>query len=249
MVNADHQQRPSPISYDAELQRHNRLLHQACGIQSGDHVLDIGCGTGQTTREAARVAQGGSAFGIDISALAIERARSLARDAAVHNVTFTCADAQVHRFPRDHFDVGISRFGTMFFDDPAAAFANISGALRPAGRLVVMVWQSAERNEWDVAICRALGEAQGSAASTGGGSEAFSLADPPAVRKLLKSARFVNITFTDVREPVYYGPDMAAALDWVTGFTTVSEALTRLDSAASADARPPAPRDARVPPE
>ena len=56
------------------------------------------------------------------------------------------------------------------------------------------------------------------------------------MKKLLKSARLVNITFTDIREPVYYGPDVAAALDWVTGFTSVSEALSRLDSAASADA-------------
>ena len=237
MVNADHQQRPSPVSYDAELQRHNRLLHQACGIQFSDHVLDIGCGTGQTTREAARAAQGGSAFGVDVSASAIERARTMARDAAVHNVTFTCADAQVHPFPRDHFDVAISRFGTMFFDDPAAAFANISGALRPAGRLVMLVWQPAERNEWDVSIRQALGEEQGSAAGTGAGSGAFSLADPPVVKNLLKSARFVSITFTDIHEPVYYGPDVAAALDWVTGFTSVSEALTRFDSAASADAR------------
>ena len=237
MVNADHQQRPSPVSFDVELQRHNRLLHQACGIQSSDHVLDIGCGTGQTTREAARAAQGGSAFGIDVSASAIERARTMARDAAVDNVTFTCADAQVHPFPRDHFDVAISRFGTMFFDDPAAAFANVSGALRPAGRLVMMVWQPAERNEWDVAISQALGEAQGSAASADAGSGAFSLADPPVVKNLLKSARFVNITFADIREPVHYGPDVAAALDWVTGFTSVSEALTRFDSAASEDAR------------
>jgi SAM-dependent methyltransferase len=237
MVDADHQQRPSPVSYDAELQRHNRLLHQACGIQFNDHVLDIGCGTGQTTREAARAAKRGSAFGVDVSASAIERARAVATDAAVHNVTFTCADAQVHPFPRDHFDVAISRFGTMFFDDPAAAFANISGTLRPAGRLVMMVWQPAERNEWDVAIRQALGDAGGSAASTGAGSGAFSPADPPVVKKLLTSARFVNITFADINEPVYYGPDVAAAHDWVTGFTSVSEVLTRFDSAASADAR------------
>ena len=82
----------------------------------------------------------------------------LARDEGIHNVTFERADAQVHRFPQDHFDLAISRFGTMFFDDPAAAFANISGTLRPAGRLVMMVWQPAERNEWHVAICQALGE-------------------------------------------------------------------------------------------
>ena len=236
MVNAEHQQRPSPVSYDAELQRHNRRLHQACRIQVSDHVLDIGCGAGQTTREAAQAAREGSAHGVDVSASAIEHARTMAREAAVRNVMFTCTDAQVHPFPRGHFEVAISRFGTMFFDDPAAAFANISGALRPAGRLVMMVWQPAERNEWDVAISRALSDSEDIAASATGGSGAFSLGDPPAVKKLLTPARFANITFTDIREPVYYGPDVNAALDWVTGFTSVSEALSSLDSEASADA-------------
>ena len=66
-------------------------------------------------------------------------------------------DAQVHRFPPESFDLAISRFGAMFFDDPVAAFANIARALRPAGRLVMMVWQARERNEWDVAIHRSLG--------------------------------------------------------------------------------------------
>ena len=75
MVNADHQQRAGP-GYDAELHRHNELLRRACGIQFRDQVLDIGCGTGQTTRQAARAARGGSAFGVDVSAPAIERART-----------------------------------------------------------------------------------------------------------------------------------------------------------------------------
>ena len=65
--------------YDAELRRHNEALRRACGVQLHDHVLDIGCGAGQTTREAARTAQAGSAHGVDISAPAIERARELAR--------------------------------------------------------------------------------------------------------------------------------------------------------------------------
>ncbi|MGC1567225.1 MAG: class I SAM-dependent methyltransferase, partial [Trebonia sp.] len=144
-------------SYDTELQRHNEVLRQACGVQFRDHVLDIGCGSGQTTREAARAARAGSALGVDVSALAISRAGELARAKRIHNVTFECANAQVHRFPQEHFDLAISRFGTMFFDDPAAAFANISRALRPAGRLVMMVWQAPERNEWDVTIRQALG--------------------------------------------------------------------------------------------
>jgi ubiquinone/menaquinone biosynthesis C-methylase UbiE len=102
------------------------VLRQACGVQSHDHVLDIGCGAGQTTREAARAAPAGSALGVDVSASAVERARELAYAERIRNVTFECASAEVHRFPRERFDVVISRFGTMFFDDPPAAFANIS---------------------------------------------------------------------------------------------------------------------------
>ena len=236
MTDADHQQRPGPSGYDAELRRHNEVLHQACSIQSRDHVLDIGCGTGQTTRQAARMAQAGSALGVDISAPAIDHARELAVAEGLRNVTFEHADAQVYRFPPERFDLAISRFGTMFFDDPGAAFANIRRALRPAGRLVMMVWQARERNEWDAVICRSLGGPQALAAVTSGRPDPFSLADPPAVTAVLESAGFADIAFTDVCEPVFYGPDVAAALDWVRGFTCTSEALKRLDPAAAARA-------------
>lgn len=90
----------------------------------------------------------------------------------MQNVTFEHADAQVHRFPRERFDLAMSRFGTMFFDDPVAAFANVGRALRPAGRLVMMVWQASDRNEWEVAIRQAL--AEGTAATGSAGPDAFS---------------------------------------------------------------------------
>jgi SAM-dependent methyltransferase len=230
----EHTSRPS--GYDAELQRHNRVLRQACGVQLRDHVLDIGCGAGQTTRQAARTARAGSALGVDISAPAIERARELARTEGLGNVTFEHANAQVHRFRQQRFDLAISRFGTMFFDDPVAAFANVKRALRPAGRLVMMVWQSHERNDWDVAIRQSLAGPEGSMAAASTGPDPFSLADPPAVKQILGAAGLADITFTDVREPVYYGQDVAAALDWVRGFTSTSEILNRLDPATAARA-------------
>ena len=171
MVNAYHEQRPGPIDYDAELRRHDEVLRRACAIQSRDHILDIGCGTGQTTRQAARAAESGTALGVDVSAPAIERARALAQAEQVRNVAFECADAQVYRFPQERFDLAMSRFGTMFFEDPATAFANIRPALRPGGRLVMMVWQARDRNEWDVTIRRSLGA---SAAQSPAGLDPFS---------------------------------------------------------------------------
>jgi SAM-dependent methyltransferase len=230
------QHTPGPSGYDAELRRHNQVLRSACGVQLHEHVLDIGCGTGQTTREAARTAQEGSALGVDISAPAIERAREIARAEGLGNVTFEHANAQVHGFPPERFDLAISRFGTMFFDDPVAAFANIRRALRPAGRLVMMVWQPHERNEWDVAIHQSLAGPEGPVAAASAGPDPFSLGDPPTAKEILGAAGFAAIAFTDVREPVYYGPDVAAALDWVRGFTCTSNVLKRLDPAAAARA-------------
>ena len=227
---------PGPNGYDAELRRHNAVLRRAFGVQLRDRVLDIGCGTGQTTREAARTAQAGNALGVDISAPAIERARELARAAGLRNVTFEHANAQVHRLPQERFDLAISRFGTMFFDDPDAAFANIRRALRQAGRLVMMVWQGHERNEWDVTIRQSLGAAEEPVAIPSGGPDPFSLADPPAVTQILETAGFVGVAFTDVHEPVYYGPDVAAAVDWIRGFACTSDLLKRLDPAAAARA-------------
>jgi SAM-dependent methyltransferase len=236
MGDADQQPRLDPSGYDAELRRHNEALRAACGIQPRYYVLDIGCGSGQTTRQAARTAEAGSALGVDVSAPAIERARELARTEGLRNVTFERADAQVHPFPAERFDVAISRFGTMFFADPAAAFANIGQALRPGGRLVMMVWQAAECNEWDVTIRRSLQAAEEPAALRAGGADPFSLADPLAVTEMLRAAGFADVAFTDVREPVYYGPHVAAALNWVRGFTSTSEALRRMDPAAVAHA-------------
>ena len=212
------------IDYDAELRRHDDVLTRACAVREGERVLDIGCGTGPTTRRAARAAGSGRALGVDVSAAAIEQARAL----AAGNVTFEQGDAQVHPFSPGQFDLVMSRFGTMFFPDPVAAFANIGRALRPGGRLVMLVWQARERNEWTLAIRAALGLPGGT-----GGPDAFSLADPAAIRESLTAAGFTGIEVADVHEPVWYGPDVAAALDWVRGFSCTAEALAGLDPAAA----------------
>lgn len=225
--------RPRPVDYDAELQRHNEALRRSYGISPGDHVLDIGCGAGQTTRDAGRLAVDGSALGVDISAPMIERARQLTTAAGLRNVHFEQGDAETHRFPMERFDVAISRFGTMFFADPVAAFANIARALRPGGRLVMMVWREHHRNEWAVSIQRTLTAEMQVPVETPAGPDPFSLADPTTTAEILHVAGFIESSFADVHEPVYYGPDVAAALEWIRRFSFVDGVLRQLDAAST----------------
>lgn len=217
------------IDYDAELQLHNERLRAAYGIEATDRVLDIGCGTGQTTREAARLASDGEALGIDLDEGAIARARELSAVEGLPNARFEAGDVQVHPFQPRAFDVAISRFGTMFFADPHAAFRNIARAIRADGRLVMMVWQTHDQNEWSTSIDHALGRRPGSSAADDE-ADPFSLAEPATVRRILTPAGFAAITFVDVDVPVYYGRDVDTALDFVGRFATVSKVLRRSDA-------------------
>jgi SAM-dependent methyltransferase len=218
----------SPTSldfYDAELRAHHEHLRAAYGISPGDEVVDIGCGTGLTTREAARAAAPGRVVGVDVSERMLERARQVTAAERLDNVRYELGDAQVHRFDAAGFDVAISRFGTMFFSDPAAAFANIAAALRPEARLVLLVWQRREDNEWARAIDAALGDA---AQPPLPGADPFSLGDAEATARILEGAGFAGVRFEDVHEPVIYGHDLDAALAFVRGFQDTSAALARL---------------------
>lgn len=116
--------------------------------QAGEHVLDVGCGTGETAGDLAReVTPGGSVTGLDISDLMLAEAR---RHNQGHDVPvqFHAADAQTHAFDDDAFDLVFSRFGVMFFENSVAAFANLARALKPQGRLTFACWQSVDRNGW-----------------------------------------------------------------------------------------------------
>jgi SAM-dependent methyltransferase len=286
MTGVGGRRRAGAVDYDAELGLYDDVLRSAWGVGPGDHVVDIGCGAGRTTRQAARLAVGGSALGIDVSADAVARARELAREDGLRNISFECADAQVRRFPDGRFDLAISRFGTMFFGDPVAAFSNIGRALRPTGRLVMMVWRAEEHNEWAVAIDRILGADDRTAAvdptapdptapdptaldlaasdlaapdlaapdltaldlaasdlaapdltaPDAAAPDAFSLGDPTTATAILRAAGFVDVTFTDVDRPVFYGLDVDTALAWIRGFSTTRKALERLDPPAAEEA-------------
>jgi ubiquinone/menaquinone biosynthesis C-methylase UbiE len=217
--------------YDAELRAHHEHLRAAYAIGPGDDVVDIGCGTGLTTREAARAAAPGRVVGVDVSERMLERARQLTAAEALDNVRYELGDAQVHRFNPAGFDVAISRFGTMFFPDPAAAFANIAAALRPDARLVMLVWQRHEHNEWARAIDAALGDA---AQPRDPSADPFSLGDAEATASILEGAGFDDIRFEDVNEPVLYGHDLDAALAFVRGFQDTSAALASLSDGEAA---------------
>lgn len=218
------------LDYDLELQRHNEALRRAYDIRTDDRVLDIGCGTGQTTREAARLAPAGSVLGVDRSEEMIERARQLTGAAGLGNVEYLCADLERQTLPHERFDAAISRFGTMFFEHPLAAFERIRSALRPDGRLLMMVWQPRDRNEWATAIDDAFRFDRADAAGSSAVPPAFSLGDPDTARRMLESAGFVTPAFDEVHAPVYYGSDADAAFEFVSGFSTVQDQLARLDS-------------------
>ena len=190
--------------------RHDRMLEpfltlilDQATISTGDHVLDIGCGCGATTRAAAALATAGEVVGIDLSAPMLARARADARSAGLANASLIEGDAQVHPFEQGGFDVVISRFGVMFFADPAAAFTNLRTAAKPGGRLVFVCWQPMTENQWLLVPGAALAEHiplpdPGPPDAPG----MFALADPGRVRNILAGAGWRDIGITPVHTPI-----------------------------------------------
>jgi SAM-dependent methyltransferase len=184
-------------------------------VRPTDRVLDIGCGCGQSTRDAARTAREGSALGVDLSSAMLAVARRRATAEGVTNVEFRRADAQVHEFDPATFDVVISRFGVMFFEDRTAAFANIAAALRPGGRLALLVWQDIRKNEWIMTARETLAAGRDLPMPPAGAPGPMAMADPDDVRSLLSGAGFGSIGFTSIEEPVWFGADAEAAYEFV----------------------------------
>jgi ubiquinone/menaquinone biosynthesis C-methylase UbiE len=115
----------------------------------GEHVIDIGCGCGQSTLALAdRVGSTGAVVGVDVSAPMLEVARRRSGANPGLAVTFQQVDAQTHDLGQAEFEAAFSRFGVMFFSDPAAAFANIRKSLKPGGRLAFICWRSLAENPW-----------------------------------------------------------------------------------------------------
>ena len=146
-------------------------------------------------------------------------------DEGLGNVRYELGDAQVNRFAPASFDVAISRFGTMFFSDPAAAFANIAARPATEGAPGVACLAATGGHEWARAIDTALGDAAQPAQP---GADPFSLGDDEATAGLLEGAGFDEIQFADVHEPVLYGDDLDPALAFVLGFQDTRAALATL---------------------
>ena len=201
----------SAEQYESRGAGHRRLLLEAAAIVAGERVLDLGCGNGASTIEAARMAAPGEVVGIDLSAAMLSNARARSAAAGWTNATFVHGDAQVHDFEPESFDVVVSNVGAMFFDDKVAAFTNLRRALRPGGRMALMVWQRLESNEWLLALREALAMGRDLPSPVVGLPGPFGLADPDQVSALLSDTGFTDVRFGDVREPLVFGASTAAA--------------------------------------
>lgn len=181
-----------------------RLL-DAAGIEPDSVVLDVGCGTGRSTREAARLARNGTVLGVDLSSKMLELARARAHQEGLGNVTFEQADAQVHPFPTRAHDAVLSSFGAMFFADPKAAFTNLAATVRSGGRLALLTWREMARNEWLVALRAALAVGRDLPQPPVSVPGPFGLADEEHVRAVLGSAGFTEIVLEALDEPFVFG--------------------------------------------
>jgi SAM-dependent methyltransferase len=218
--------------FDAGVARYLGQFLDAAAFEPTMQVLDIGCGNGLTTREAARRVAG--ATGVDLSARMLDTARRRAAAEGLANVSFVQADVQVADLGEARYDRVISRNGVMFFGDPVAAFTNLARALKPDGRMVLLVWQAMSENPWLPAFREALAVGRDLPMPPPDGPGPFALGDPDRVRALLTAAGFAEPELRGVREPTYYGPDAAAAERFV--LTLFGGLLDELDDAGRAEA-------------
>jgi SAM-dependent methyltransferase len=198
------------------------------GLRPGMNVLDIGCGAGTTTTAIARTVAPGKAVGIDISAPLIAEARRRAGAA----VEFIEGDASDHPF-RPEFDLAFSRFGTMFFTDPVASFANIRRALKPQGRLAFICWCPFEQCQsvfvpYDAA--RDLLPPEEPAVPHAPGP--FGLADSRHTRSVLEQAGFGAIRIEKIEPRSLMGATVDEAVEEAMNLGPLAFATRNMDEAA-----------------
>ncbi len=219
------------VRLNAELDRALSKISGAAlafaAAKPGERVLDIGCGCGTATYELAKaVGGGGDVTGVDVSRPMLAYARSRGP-----GVNFIEADASVHRFHPTH-DLVFSRFGVMFFADPAAAFANIRHALAPHGRLAFVCWRDVKENLWASAPYDAalhLLPPQKPSDPLAPGPYAF--ADPRRVRDILSKAGYRDIRLEKLDSTLYMGADAEEAAAQALNVGPLAYAARELDEA------------------
>jgi SAM-dependent methyltransferase len=205
------------------------VLVSRAGLSAGERVLDIGCGCGATTLAAAReVGADGAALGVDISEPMLDVARRRAGDAGLSQVSFVAGDAQTDELRGPH-EIAISRFGTMFFDDPAAAFANVRRSLRSGGRLCIATWQPMSDNDWLVTPGAALLPYGNLPTVEAGAPGMFAQSSSDTIVEALEPAGFGSIDVDAVQVQLRLGGDAAEATDYFATVGLVRAILEPLD--------------------
>jgi SAM-dependent methyltransferase len=222
--------------YEASAAAYLPHLLDAATLAAADAVLDVGCGNGGSTCAAAREVAGGHALGVDLSGPMVVEARLRAAAAGVTNATFEQADAQVHPFAPEAFDVMISKFCVMFFADPRAAFANLARALRPGGRVAVLAWRGLGDNAWMRLPREALAAGRDLPVPPVGMPGPFGFADDARNRDALEAAGLVDVTHVALYEPVVLGVDVDDAVEFITSGSLGRGLLADLDVASRARA-------------
>lgn len=189
-------------------------LLKAAHPAAGEHALDVGCGCGDTTLAlAGAVAPGGRATGVDVSApmLARARARAEAHPREV-TATFLQADAGSAALPGAPFDLMISRFGVMFFEHPARAFAHLRAALKQGGRIAFVCWRTMPENPWmSVPLAAALPHVPPPPRPDPHAPGPFAFGDPARVKGILETAGFGDVALTPFDAPMILGATAAEA--------------------------------------
>jgi len=198
------------------LTHHSAKVFPGLEVRSGDHVVDVGCGFGDTAITLAeRVGPDGFVTGIDCCDAFLDFGRRDAEARGLTNVAFIDDDVQTHPFRPEH-DFCFSRFGTQFFENPVAALRNMRGSLKPGGLMTMIVWRTIDDNPW-LGLPRQIVldflPPPGEDARTCGPGP-FSMADPETVTRQLEIAGYDDIEFERIDAPLQVGKDPDDAMEF-----------------------------------
>jgi SAM-dependent methyltransferase len=211
---------------DAMMRGITAELLTAANPRAGEHVLDVGCGCGDTSLQLMnRVGGGGWVTGLDISEPMLAEAVRRAKLQGGKQMSFVKADAATYDFVPS-FDLIVSRFGVMFFADPTAAFANLRKALKPRGRVCFVCWREARENEWARLPVEAARLHVPPLPRPGPEDPGpFSFADPARVRRILAGAGFGEIASRPFDTTVELGQGLEDAVSHLQEFGPLSRML------------------------